>query len=475
MEGSKKTIKGRIFLSHISIIIVSLVLTSLVFNLCLNIYMRYQTKTQLVSASQIIQKTVGAEVFNDSTLLTEDKEVLKSLLKINRVLKQTQTFLDINYAVLGVNGKVIFPREASIEQDTIKNNLLPALKRKNIIGSQKEKRIIYFYSDGKRYASIVQNLNTEEGKRFGSLVLYSDLNNSRRLMVTVNLILLGILFATGIIALYISNRVSKKISKPISELINYASKIGERQYNTEPLDYEEDELGDLARTMEGMAHKLNAYDSTMKTFLQNSSHELRTPLMSIQGYAEGIRYGVVEDKEAAAEIIIEESKRLSVIVEDLLYLSKLEAMQENLKLETLQAEEFLRDCMERVNGIALQKGIKLSLTASEDSVVFKADEEKLSRAVINLLGNCLRYAQKEIKLHLLKEASKAIVIIEDDGPGFDPQELPHIFDRFFKGTGGNYGLGLAITKSIVEKHKGSIAAKNNAEGGAQFIISIPVQ
>jgi signal transduction histidine kinase len=435
--------------------------------------MRLQARNQLLSAAQIVQRVMNTEVLGGSELLTEDKEVLKSILKINRVLKQTQTFLDINYAVVGINGKVIFPREASLEPDAISNHIMPALKKKIAISSQKEKRIIYFNADNSKYVSLLQNINTEENKRLGTLVLYSDLNNSRRIMINVNLMLLSIMFFTGLAALYVSSRVSKKISKPISELSDYAKKIGERQYKVEALSYEEDEIGDLAKTMEAMADKLNTYDSTMKTFLQNSSHELRTPLMSIQGYAEGIKHGVVEDKEGAVEIIIEESKRLTNIVEDLLYLSKLDARQEDMNLDTLQAEEFLRDCMERVNGIALQKEIKLSLLTIEDLIVFKADEEKLSRAVINVLGNCLRYAKKEIKVYLSREASKVIITIEDDGPGFEPQELPNIFDRFFKGSGGKYGLGLAITKSIIEKHKGSIAAINNSEGGALFRISIP--
>ncbi len=135
--------------------------------------------------------------------------------------------------------------------------------------------------------------------------------------------LLLILLVTALIASIISNNVSTKISYPIYKLIAYAKKIGERKYDTDFEKYNDDEIGELANTMNSMAQKLSAYDNTIKTFLQNASHELRTPLMSIQGYAEGIKYGVVDEEEKAIDIIIEESTRLSELVNALLYLSKI--------------------------------------------------------------------------------------------------------------------------------------------------------
>lgn len=475
MSNSNKTIKKRIFLSHISIIVISVVLTSLIFNICLNIYMRLQTRNQLVSAAQIIEKSMNTETFSGLKLNAtgEDKEALKSILKINKFLKQTQTFLDINYAVTGVNDRIVFPREVTGEEESLlKNQIIPSLKKKGIINNQRKNGIVYFEADNKKYATLIHYITSENGKRLGSLILYSDLNNSRQLMVSANLILLSILLVTSLIALFVSNKVSNRISKPISQLSLYARKIGERDYKFQHLEYEEDEIGKLAKTMENMAEKLSIYDNTMKIFLQNASHELRTPLMSIQGYAEGIKHGIIDDKESAVNIIIEESKRLTNIVEDLLYLSKLDSQQETIKLESHQAEEFLRECIERVNGIALQKGIKLSLFLQQEDILIRADEEKLSRAVINILGNCLRYAKEEIKLTVEKQASNIIIKIEDDGQGFDTSELPNIFDRFFKGKGGKYGLGLSITKTIVEKHKGTITAENNLNGGACFKLML---
>jgi signal transduction histidine kinase len=304
------------------------------------------------------------------------------------------------------------------------------------------------------------------------LLLYSDFNKVNRMILTMNIILLSILLITSIIALIISSRVSKNISDPIIELGKYAESVGDRQYDVKLAKYGDDEVGQLAEIMHSMADKIYAYDNTMKTFLQNASHELRTPLMSIQGYAEGIKYDVVDDKEGAVDIIIEESKRLTGLVEDLLYLSKIDSMQDNIKIEQLSVEDLIKGSIERVNGIAVKSDKVIHFYCNEKNLTIYGDEEKLTRAIINILGNCLRYARKNIDISVENENCNIAVVVKDDGRGFEENELSNIFKRFYKGKGGNYGLGLAITKSIIEKHKGIITAGNNTNSGASRPVTL---
>jgi len=222
-----------------------------------------------------------------------------------------------------------------------------------------------------------------------------------------------------------------------------------------------------------MSEKLEAYDKAQKTFLQNVSHEFRTPLMSIQSYAEGIKYSITES-DSAADIIIDESKRLAQLVENLLYLSRLDAIEENYHFYTLDINELLRSCTYRMNGIASKSNITIVLDLMENDVSITADEEKLSRAISNILSNCLRYAKSivTIKSELIDERTVRIRI-SDDGPGFESAELPNIFDRFFKGSKGSFGLGLAISRNVIEKHNGIITAENY-ESGALFQIELPI-
>ncbi|MDF2879936.1 MAG: ATPase, histidine kinase, gyrase and HSP90-like domain protein [Clostridiaceae bacterium] len=482
MINSKKSIEKNIFHSHILIIIICIVLTSIIFNIVLAVFIRNNTKKQLISSAEIVQKSMNTEFFKVASAENESKynqEMIKSILKINRELKKVQIFLDINYAVIGKNENIIYPRkDNSAEYNLLQQSIVPGLKN---INKQKlnnaallKKNVIYINASGERYSALLYPLKSEDGKIYGHLLLYSNLTKTKSISLAVNLVLLSILTITAFIASLISNRISAKISKPIIKLSNYAKQIGEREYNIEKLNYDDNEIGDLANSMYDMSEKLYAYHRTMKAFLENASHELRTPLMSIQGYSEAIKYGVAEDEKKAADIIIEESKRLTSIVEDLLYLSKIDSYQDKLELEQLKVEDLLKSCIERVNGITVSQHKNINIHFNQQNITVKGDEEKLSRAIINILGNCLRYAQKNIDVYLENNEGKAIITITDDGKGFEKEDLENMFTRFYKGKGGNHGLGLAITKSIVEKHKGEVMAYNGEKSGANFKITIPI-
>lgn len=474
MAKVKKTIKKDIFLSQISVVIVSLLITAIVFNICLNIYVRAQAKKQLITAAALLQKYIASDLSGlnlEEELNKQGNENAKVLLRINRALKQTQFMLDINYAIIGKDKNQIYNLHSSEDPKVLNEEILPILKRENLNNyAVRKNKVLYFSASNSNYASIVYPLKLQTSKNLGYLLIYSNLAQSRRLIFTVDIILLAILLAAAATASLISNILSRKISKPISELSKFARKIGERNYSAPEITFSDEETAELGRTMSAMAEKLSAYDNTMKTFLQNASHELRTPLMSIQGYAEGIKYSVVEDKDKAVEIIIDESKRLSALVEDLLYLSKIDSMQDTLKLETLNAENLLRSCIERVNGIALTLNKTLNLQIDSPETNLNVDEEKFSRAIINILANSLRYAKHAIDISLSKENNSTVIEISDDGSGLTPEDIGRLFDRFYKGKGGKHGLGLAITKTIIEKHNGSVTAGNNPKQGAYFKI-----
>lgn len=473
MMKLKKSIKESIFISQMSTVLIALFLTATVFTLCLRVYIRNQTKQQLITAGNLVKESLRS----DTSLLNLNKDIKnvnreyrENLVKINRTLKRTQTFLDINYVVVTKNRKVLYnSNEENEDNSALEDKILPVIEKRKII---KNNNVFFFNTSDKKYAAIKYQINLENDKRNINLLIYSNLDESKRIISFITLMLFFIMIITAIIAILLSNSVSKKISKPIIGLSEYAKKIGEREYSSEEINHDNDEIGQLAETMKVMGEKLQAYDHTMKTFLQNSSHELRTPLMSIRGYAEGIKYGVVDSQDKAVDIIIEESERLSKLVEELLYLSKLDSMQEELNLEEIHVENLLKTSIERVNGIAVQNNKTINLSLKESNIYISGDEEKLTRAIINILSNCLKYANEKILVRVEKDREDVLITIIDDGSGIKENEISSIFQRFFKGENGNYGLGLAITKSIIEIHRGHVIAENNIEGGACFKIRI---
>lgn len=472
MEKRSKTIKKRILSSHMVIIGVCMTLTLIVFVMCFKLFIRRETKQQITAASKILTDTITENL--NKTISNKDTnyaEVMQDTLDVENALKQVQNYSTINYALLDENKKVISLKQNKNQDNFVNNKLVPAINKNKFSNFRSINKTVFMVSILRsQYEVSITPIKLSDGTE-DYLIIYSDLEKSRTLTRVVIIMLILILLVAAVIASIISSSVSNRISQPINKLIKYAKKVGDRNYDTEFEKFDEDEIGELAETMHSMAQKLSAYDNTIKTFMQNASHELRTPLMSIQGYAEGIKYGVVDEETKAVDIIIDESKRLSSLVDDLLYLSKIDAMQDDFKCENISVEDLLKCSIEKVSGIAVgaEKIIGFVNEAKEDLII-SGDKEKLTRAIINILGNCLRYCNKNINVVQSKIGGAVVIEIFDDGPGFDNVNLSHVFERFHKGKNGNYGLGLSITKSIIERHRGSIEAKNRVAGGACFRI-----
>ena len=208
-----------------------------------------------------------------------------------------------------------------------------------------------------------------------------------------------------------------------------------------------------------------------QTFFQNASHELKTPLMAIQGYAEGIQAGVM-DAGDAADVILEESDRMTELVEELLDISKIDMGRQRLTLSETDIRELLYDGIRAVEPIAAG-GIAIVPDFPEEPVMVSCDDTQLRRAVTNILSNGVRYARSELRLTCRTDKRHVTIRIQDDGDGIAEEDLPHIFDRFYMGKSGKSGIGLALTKEIVHLHRGTIRAYNG-DSGAVFEISIPV-
>ena len=209
-----------------------------------------------------------------------------------------------------------------------------------------------------------------------------------------------------------------------------------------------------------------------QTFFQNASHELKTPLMAIQGYAEGIQAGVM-DTGSAAEVILEESDRMTELVEELLDISKIDMGRQPLTLSETDIRELLYDSIRAVEPAAAATGITIAPDFPEEPVMVKCDDTQMRRAVTNILTNGLRYARSKLCLTCRPDKRNVIIRIQDDGDGIAEGDLPHIFERFYMGKSGKSGIGLALTKEIIHLHKGTIRAYNG-ESGAVFEITLPV-
>lgn len=230
-----------------------------------------------------------------------------------------------------------------------------------------------------------------------------------------------------------------------------------------------DELEDINKELLYMLKKLRDANKNQKEFFQNTSHELKTPLMSIQGYAEAIKDGVMEEDEMqnALDIIIEESKGLSNVITSVLYLSSMDKVEkyDDKKDTWINIDERIERWKSLSENILADKNIEVVDNVPVNLEIFMM-QEKVDKLINNLLGNAIRYAKTKVEIDFFVQSNKAHLLISDDGNGFDDSDVDKIFDRFYKGEGGKNGLGLAIVKAIVDNYKGQIRAYNKEEGGA---------
>lgn len=487
----RNTIKWRIFNYNIIVIILQVVLTTIIFNIAVRMYMEKDILVQLqkiASSTEDAALRHGPDFFQgpdgrrpppldqDKTNIinsnSNDNDLLGYYFMLDHSLKEPLTLLNADFILLDKDKNRITPTTkqsyttSNDESDKIASMIIKSKGFSN--GSY-----LNFNLSGTNYIAIVKSVSDKNSFGLGWIIIYSSLQKVNQLQLGINIILLVILIFSALIIVLFSSLLSKKISAPFSHLNQYIKAIAERNFGKKIDMPVYDELQEFVNNINTMSEKLEIYDKAQKTFLQNVSHEFRTPLMSIQSYAEGIKYDVVESS-AAADIIIDESKRLTHLVEDLLYLSRLDAIEENYHCSNLNFSGIVNSCVERMNGIALKNNIRIAVNNATESILIYADEERLSRAIINIISNCIRYAKSSIIItSKVISDNKVELTIKDDGPGFEPNELPNIFERFYKGKKGKFGLGLSISKNIIEKLNGKISAQNS-ECGALFIIELPI-
>ncbi len=207
-----------------------------------------------------------------------------------------------------------------------------------------------------------------------------------------------------------------------------------------------------------------------QSFFQNASHELKTPLMAIQGYAEGIQTGVLPVRESAG-VILEESDRMTELIEELLALSKIDSAQAKPKFQETDVTEIIKSVAYSF-APAFENGQKELKTDLCDETMVSCDEKQMRKVVSNLISNAFKFCKTTVTVKCAAVNGKARITISDDGEGIAKEDLPHIFERFYTGRKGNTGIGLALTKEIIGFHEGEIRAYN--QNGAVFEISLAI-
>lgn len=460
----------RIFLPVLVALLVLPLATYAIFLAASNVYVRREAEQAI---AQTLDEVTGlAEIYlgDLEENKTIDKEAQQDFLRSIRRLSRGLTG-DTHIISLNSELKITYPIALSERPETaeVAGRFAAALGKEGD-WLRPTQSLLEISIDESRYIIHATEMMPQTHGRTKYLIVYSALYDLAGVLHSAGRVVLLVCCALALCALLLLFLAYRAVARPLSRLTEYARDTGGG--NIESIDVRSGirEIDALISEINAMAKRINRYDADQKAFFQNASHELRTPLMSIQGYAECIAGGVFEDDKEAAGIIVSESERLSRRISTIISLSRLDDPAAKRQRTPVRLSDALTKCTRRVEGQALERKLEIAVeNGAADEVV--PDAELFDLALENVLSNAVRHADKRVEICVQAQDAFVRVTVKDDGPGFAPEDLPHIFERFYKGKSGGSGLGLSIAKTAATNMGGSIQARN--ENGAAVTLSLP--
>lgn len=286
-----------------------------------------------------------------------------------------------------------------------------------------------------------------------------------------------VIFLLAAVALFF---ITRQMTRPLTAMAGAASSMARGDFSARAPQEGSREIQDLAQSFNQMAGQLENLEKSRRDFVANVSHELRSPITSIQGFAQGMLDGTIprEDHGQYLQVVVDETHRLSKLINGLLNLSRMENEETALAYSDFDVNELARRVLiSRMNQIE-EKELDIDAQMADEGCFVHADADQIQQVIINLLDNAVKFTPRggKITLSTCAEDDTVFLRVKDNGVGILPEDAPHLFDRFYKAdkahtVGQGTGLGLAICKRIMEKHGQSIRLVSG-EGGAEFEITL---
>ncbi|MTI85887.1 MAG: HAMP domain-containing protein [Firmicutes bacterium] len=398
----------------------------------------------------------------------------------------------LNGTILTVDKEGNVTRVAQRPSERGHKHLMP---KKEFMSKLKDGEKVIYTGKIKNYPAdiFLAAVPVKENNNFtGAVVIYGPLTSLQKQIESIRKIaslgaLLGMVLAT-----ILSVFVLKKLTKPLVKMEEVAHAIAGGDFGKQVPVISGDEVGRLASSLNNMSQQLKEkiedierLDNVRQEFVSNVSHELRTPLTVIQSFSEAIIDGKVKtetDKEFYLKNILEESKRLKRLVDELLDLKALEAEDVIEDMEFVRIAKLVKVTSGNFETLFHEKNIKLIVKPCEKEITVWGNVDRLKQVMTNLIGNALNHTQSggmvEISWGEIED-KRVYINVKDNGPGIPHEELEHIWERFYKvdksrtRTGEGTGMGLTIVKRIAELHGGTVTAESTPGEGSVFTVALP--
>ena len=281
----------------------------------------------------------------------------------------------------------------------------------------------------------------------------------------------GVGIAAGIatpFAVIVAVFLARQIARPVHQLTLASEAMARGDFDQRVEVEREDEVGRLAKAFSVMAQRVGERDAQMRSLIANVSHDLKTPMSSILGYSQALRDGVTDDHTRVADVINAQAQHAARLLEDLLFLSEVDAGQVLGQLEDVQAADVITPAVSLLEHRAEEQGVTIDVKVAGGLVLRGVDSDRVVRALANVLDNGIRFATpaSSVTVRAFADGEASVIAVANDGPHIPDDELPHIFERFFRGgaDASGHGLGLAIAKEAVIISNGAVEAANTPTG-----------
>jgi signal transduction histidine kinase len=325
---------------------------------------------------------------------------------------------------------------------------------------------------------------TSDGEIIGALLIHSPIQGINDATSEGFRILLISIFMALILSVLLSVALALTFTRPLEKMKNTAALLAGGNYSVKTGIKQNDEIGDLAKTMDILSQRLSEAEEERKRvqkqrqdFITNISHELRTPVTVIRGSLEALSDGVVTDSEMINEYykqILNESKSLERLINDLLELSRLQNVDFKIEMQELNICDVLKDSLRSASNLARQKNINIQYNSDKDVFLTKGDYGRLRQMFLTVIDNAIKFSHDNKSIYITLKDNQ--ITIRDEGIGISEEDLPNIFDRYYSvksdenktGT----GLGLTIAKQIALRHNIELFAESKLSEGTSFVFVI---
>ena len=333
--------------------------------------------------------------------------------------------------------------------------------------------------------TVGQPVYGENGQIKAVLLLHSPVEGLREAVWEGLRILFISLLAAAVLGMLLAVLFSWRFTKPLNIMKNVAERLAERDYSARSNISQQDEIGELARTLDELAGRLQLADEESqkleklrREFIANISHELRTPVTVIRGSLEALRDGVVTEQEDVQEFheqMYKECLFLQRLINDLLDLSRLQNTDFPIEKAMLNMVDVIHDAVRSSRQLGAEKRLQITSSVDEDCYMLNGDYGRLRQMLMVFLHNSIKFSPEGSEVKLELEGNRLKII--DHGCGIKPEDVPHAFDRFYKARNehnkSGSGLGLAIAKQIAQRHDMELELTSKVGEGTTITVVLP--